>query len=117
MTAYRFCRSDDLALLAVDDRHYVIASPSGEVDFPDGPGQGYRGCVVVPIADIESGSVERCAGKPVVTSAYLGQPGQFVGACSGDVGASQNGMLIPVPDFSTPGVVDYRIYAAGLPLP
>jgi hypothetical protein len=105
------------ALLSVGDRHYVIASPSGEVDFPDGPGQGYRGCVVVPIADIEAGAVERCGGEPVVTSAYLGQPGQFVGACSGDVGATDNGMLIPVPDFSTPGVVDYRIYAAGLPLP
>lgn len=110
-------RANGSALLRVGDRHYVIMSPDGLVDFPDGPGSGYRGCVVVPIADLDTGTIERCEGKPVVAAAYLGEPGQFVGACSADVGATNNGMLIPLPDFSNPASVGYRIFSAGLPLP
>jgi hypothetical protein len=105
------------ALLQAEGRYYAIVSPTGPVDFPDGRAPGYRGCVVVPIADMETGAVERCDGQPVIAAAYLGQPGQFVGACSADVGASRSGMLIPVPDLSSPSGVQYRIFAARAPLP
>jgi hypothetical protein len=105
------------ALLHADGRYYVIVSPTARVDFPDGPAPGYRGCVVVPIADLETGMVERCEGQPVIEAAYRGQPGQFVGACSADVGASNNGMLIPVPDLSGPSGIEYRIFSARAPLP
>jgi hypothetical protein len=110
-------RANGSALLHANERYYVIMSPDGEVAFPGGVGSGYRGCVVVPIADIENGRVERCDGMPVIASAYLGEPMQFVGACSADVGASKSGMLVPVPDFSNPASIEYRILAAGLPLP
>lgn len=110
-------RANGSALLHANGRVHVIMSPDGDVAFPGGVDSGYRGCVVVPIADIETGTVERCDGRPVVAAAYLGEPLQFVGACSADVGAEKSGMLIPIPDFSNPSSVEYRIFAAGLPLP
>jgi hypothetical protein len=103
------------ALFHAYGRYSLIVTPSGMVDFPDGPAPGYRGCVVVPIADLEAGTVERCDGKPVIEVAYRGQPGQFAGACSANVGPASQSMLIPVPDFSNPSRVSYRIFAAGMP--
>jgi len=88
-------------LFFANDAYHLIATPIGLVDFPEGQEEGYRGCLVVSVADIETGQVARCDGAPTVEAYYLGQPGQFVGACSTDVGASANSMLIPVPNFNS----------------
>lgn len=95
--------------------YHLIATPTGPVDFPGGTDDGYRGCVVVPVEDLDAGTVSRCGGEPIVEASYLGQPGQFVGACSADVGASADGMLIPVPDLNAS--VPFQLFASKLPIP
>lgn len=102
-------------LFFANDGYHLIATPIGLVDFPDGRAEGYRGCVVVPISDLDAGEVTRCGSAPVIEASYLGRPGQFVGACSADVGASASGMLIPVPDLSASE--PFQLYASGLSLP
>jgi hypothetical protein len=102
-------------LFFADDAYHLIATPIGLVDFPDGPAEGYRGCVVVPIADLDAGEIARCDSAPVVEASYLGRPGQFVGACSAAAGASASGMLIPVPDLSAPE--PFQLFASSLSLP
>jgi hypothetical protein len=104
-------------LFFADGAYHLIATPVAPVDFPSGRDKGYRGCVVVPVADIEAGRVERCGGAPVVEASYLGQPGQFVGACSTDAGATASGMLIPVPDLTFTSRAPYRLFASRLPIP
>jgi hypothetical protein len=52
------------ALLYANGGYHLIVTPTSNVDFPDGPGPGYRGCVVVPFLDIETGTIERCNGTP-----------------------------------------------------
>ena len=37
----------------------IGGTPVGMVEFPDGPEQGYRGCVVVVIEDLDAGRVAR----------------------------------------------------------
>jgi hypothetical protein len=69
----------------------------------------------VPVADLDAGQVARCGSAPVVEASYLGQPGQFVGACSADVGASASGMLIPVPDLSASE--PFQLFASRSALP
>lgn len=90
--------------------YYLMATPIGLVDFPDGTAEGYRGCLVIPIDDLDTGSVERCDDIPVVDGSYLGQPGQFVGACSTDEGALSSGVLIPVPDLTSS--VPFQLFAS-----
>lgn len=97
--------------------YHLIATPFGMVDVQGSQFEGYRGCVVVPISDLDAGEVSRCDGAPIIEASYLGQPGQFVGACSADANAAAAGMLIPVPDltFSSPQI--WQIFTSGLPLP
>jgi hypothetical protein len=75
-------------LFCANDAYHLIATPVGIVDFPHGREDGYRGCVVVAIADLDAGRVARCDGAPVVEARYLGRPGQFVGACGASSTAS-----------------------------
>ena len=51
---------------------WLVVSPEGPVDGPDGTFDGYRGCLVVAIEDLDAGRVARCVGVPVVRTAYLG---------------------------------------------
>lgn len=102
-------------LFYANGAYHLIATPVGLVDFPHGRENGYRGCVVVSIDDIDTGRVARCDGAPVVEARYLGQPGQFVGACSADAGATACGMLIPVPDLTS--AAPFQLFASGLPIP
>jgi hypothetical protein len=96
---------------------HLVVSPDGPVNGPSATTfDGYRGCIVVEVADLDAGVVARCGGAPIVEAAYLGAPGQFVGACSADEGASAAGMLIPVPDFSASPDV-FRIWASGIAAP
>jgi hypothetical protein len=112
--AHREITGGDLFFAA--GKLHLVATPDGDVTYPGGTtGDGYRGCVVVPIADIDAGTVERCNGAPVIETAYRGQPGQFVGACTAAEGASAAGMLIPVPQFTQTLV--FQVFAAELPLP
>jgi hypothetical protein len=101
-------------LFFANGAYHVVVSPEGPVDAPGGPGSGYRGCLVLPIADLERGAVARCNGAPVVEAAYRGRDRQFVGACSAAEGASI-GMMIPVPDFAFSD--PFRVFAADAPLP
>jgi hypothetical protein len=94
---------------------HLVVSPVGDVVSPGGTFNGYRGCVVVPIADLDAGTVERCGGVPVIETAYRGQPGEFVGACSAADGATAAGMMIPVPQFTQTPV--FQVFAAQQPLP
>jgi hypothetical protein len=102
-------------LFYANDAYHLIATPVGLVDFPHGREKGYRGCVVVSIADLDAALVARCDGAPVVEARYLGQPGQFVGACSTDAGATAAGMLIPMPDLTS--AVPFQLFASGLSIP
>jgi hypothetical protein len=102
-------------LFYANDAYHLIATPVGPVDFPHGRENGYRGCVVVSIADLDAGRVARCGDAPVVEARYLGHPGQFVGACSADAHATVAGMLIPVPDLAS--AEPFQLFASRLPLP
>jgi hypothetical protein len=104
-------------LFRANGAFHLIATPVGPVDFPDGRDNGYRGCIVVSVADLETGQVDRCENAPVVEASYLGQPGQFVGACSTDAGATASGMLIPVPDLTFTSASPYQLFASGPPVP
>jgi hypothetical protein len=96
--------------------YHLLVTPIGLVNFSTGTVPGSRGCIVLPIADLEGGVVTRCGGAPVIEAAYRGQPGQFVGACTAAPGATATGVLIPVPDVSQP-TVSFRIFAARQGLP
>ena len=100
-------------LFYTDGSYYLIATPLGLVEFPEGTDEGYRGCLVIPVEDLDTGAVSRCDGIPVVEASYLGQPGQFVGACSADEGASASGMLIPVPDLTSS--VPFQLFSSEFP--
>lgn len=104
-------------LFLANDAYHLIATPIGLVRLGEQEFEGYRGCVVVAIDDLDAARVSRCEGKPIVEASYLGQPGQFVGACSTDAGATASGMLIPVPDltFSSPDA--WQLFASELPIP
>lgn len=102
-------------LFYADDAYHLIATPIGLVDFPDGRAEGYRGCVVVPITDLDAGQIARCNEEPIVEASYLGQPGQFVGACSADAGSSASGLFIPVPDLAS--AQPFQLFAAQMSLP
>ena len=103
-------------LFMAGGRTFLIATPLGPVTTPDGDEEdAYRGCAVIPVADLETGAVERCGGAPVVAAMYSGQPRVFTGACSADVGDTADGMLIPVPDFTSGD--PYRVWGAAAPLP
>ncbi len=104
-------------LFYANGTYHLVATPIGIVDFEGGSDQGYRGCVVVSIDDLDAGRVARCDGAPVVEASYLGEPGQFVGACSTDAGSTASGMLIPVPDltFSSPQI--WQLFASELSIP
>lgn len=121
---------DDGTLLGAAQRHingadlfyaggsyHLIVTPDGPVDAPGGGGtfDGYRGCEVVAIEDLDAGTVARCGGAPVVEAAYMGEPGRFTGACSAAEGDTVDGVLIPEPDFAFAD--PYRVFAAGAPLP
>jgi hypothetical protein len=68
---------------------YLFASPAGEVDFGGGRlAPGYRGCLSFEVEDLDAGLLKRCNGKPVLTSAFIGQERQLIEACSYDEGAS-----------------------------
>ena len=62
---------------------YLFATPAGPVTFATGSVSGYRGCLLLQLADIESGTLIRGAGgAPLLVASYLGGAGQFVGACT-----------------------------------
>lgn len=76
---------------------------------------GYRGCLALNFADLQAGALERCGGIPVVAAGFLGQSGQFVGACTASAGASAMGVVVPKADFSQPE--RFKFYASHKPLP
>lgn len=104
-------------LFFADGAYHLIATPIGLVSSGDQEWEGYRGCVVVAIDDLDAAQVSRCEGKPIVEASYLGQPGQFVGACSSDAGATASGMLIPVPDLTFSSSDIWQLFASGTPIP
>ena len=62
---------------------YLFATPAGPVTFATGSASGYRGCLLLQFADIESGALVRGAnGVPALAASYLGGAGQFIGACT-----------------------------------
>lgn len=104
-------------LFYANGAYHLIVTPDGPVSAPGGGGDtfdGYRGCEVIAIDDLDAGTVARCNGAPVVEATYMGEPLRFTGACSAAVGDTVDGMLIPVPDFSTGD--PYRVFGAGVPL-
>ncbi len=104
-------------LFFADGSYHLIATPVGLVSNGKREWEGYRGCVVVAIDDLDAGRVSRCEGEPIVEASYLGQPGQFVGACSTDAGATASGMLIPVPDVTFTLPEPWQLFSSGLPIP
>lgn len=67
-----------------DGQAWIFATPSGPALFPGGgAGTGYRGCLAIPIGDLDAGTVVRTnSGAPLVSASYLGGSEQFVGACT-----------------------------------
>jgi hypothetical protein len=61
-------------LFVAGGRPYLIVSPEGQVNGPDGVFEGYRGCFVLPLEDLSSGRVARCDGEPVIEAAFRGDP-------------------------------------------
>ena len=83
-------------------QEYLIATP--EVT-----GQGYRGCVVMPIDDPVTGAVRRGpTGAPVVLRRFTAA--RFTGACSYAEGTT-TGYLVPIAFLDQPRV--FRIFKSG----
>jgi hypothetical protein len=96
--------------------YYLMVTPQAPVSYATGAQVGARGCVVTRFADFDAGTIARCGGTPVIAAAYRGNPGDFVGACTADAGATASGMLIPVPDVSVVPPT-FHTFAAELGVP
>ena len=76
---------------------------------PEVTGQGYRGCVVMPIDDPVTGAVRRGpTGAPVVLRRFTAA--RFTGACSYAEGTT-TGYLVPIAFLDQPRV--FRIFKSG----
>jgi hypothetical protein len=89
-------------LLQIGGQVYLFATPGGTVELPGNTsGPGYRGCLSIPLSDIDAGTVMRNANTPIITTSYLGSPDQFIGACTAAEGAPSLGVagdvLAPTP--------------------
>jgi hypothetical protein len=82
-------------LFTVGAATYLIATPDGNVATSTGTTDGYRGCLVFEVADLDAGQLARCGGMLQPVTEYLGDPEQFVGACTAAQGASAMGVVVP----------------------
>lgn len=78
------------------------------------PPDTYRGCLVFRIADLESASVERSAGNPVLVKRVAGTPGSFNGACGYHPAADGGGIMYSEFSNSTP---QFHLFASRINLP
>lgn len=74
-------------------RTFLFVSPNGPVQ---GVGDGYRGCLVFELNDVDAGAVERCGGAPIPKKKFLGPQTYFTGACTWAAGASANNTVVPI---------------------
>lgn len=95
---------DGADLFTVNGTEYVVATPSDA--------NGYRGCLVFPIANVAAGTIERDAhGHAVVDRAF--SAGQFNGACTFAEGAGGYALDIGFLTASVP----FHIYRAAITSP
>ena len=64
---------------------WLFATPSGPVSFSTGAADGYRGCLLLQLGDLDAGTLLRDeSGAPGVLARFTGGAAQFIGACAFD---------------------------------
>jgi hypothetical protein len=94
---------------------YLLATPNGAVTTVGATPNGYRGCVTIPFASLDAGTLARCNGAPAVTMRLEGATGLFNGACTWAPGATAAGVMGLSADVSrTPA---FQLFASGVSVP
>jgi hypothetical protein len=82
---------------------YLIVTPTV-------PGDGYRGCLVMIVTDLEAAAVARSDGTPIVFESVFGTVGSFHGACGYAGALSGSGIIYS--EFFPGDVPEFRLFGS-----
>jgi hypothetical protein len=74
----------------------------------------YRGCLVFRVSDLNTATLERSGGEPVLVKRVAGTAGSFNGACGYHAGATGSGVIYSEYSTSAP---QFRLYGSHIQLP
>ncbi len=90
---------------------YLLATPNGPITNLGSATSGYRGCLSIPLSNLDAGTLVRCSGVPAASEVILGGVGLFHGACTWAEGATAAGVMgLTASQTSAP---TFQLFASG----
>ena len=102
-------------LFFVGAQEYLSVTPTGPNEHPTDV--GYRGCLTIPLADVDAGTLAKAAnGSPAVSRWINSADNRFTGPCTYAEGATSTGEMVPI-QFADGTSPRFRIYRTSIAAP